>query len=1039
MKNDESETIFRNLEKDSLLLDILIDCEEYDEFNNKVKKLNGLNGKINIGLVEETFNEEIIRGKIKEIESMVPNNYHDFDDYFKIILSSKYVRRLLKEKDKEFERRISKDIYKTLTEALLKKIPPKSDDKSEGKNRQNQLRIIFLNEISAASESNLAIGYAEMSLDELGELDEKWNLRKTEEVIKHPYELYALYNKGLTLLHDHTNIEAAIDTFKQIRSQFAPFTEFEDRYKLEEDFYTVFFWLIYIPTMYQLAEASNDLYSSSDLESTIKEALKRIDNEGERVSLGRHDLLTENIANYHKVKFNTQFIFSLIDSGRLDDIISSTDKCRWSQLFKKYFGDEKDFNDFIANCEDKCQSNTSIETQMDAARALFCLEYARKQKEGSSNFLSTSFLICFPHIKTDRGSDWSDFAITFLEGIIFALENHEDSSKPWLENLETPGMPDRQEIENCYRNIFNRINEEEWIARKEDLVDKFMICQEKHLGQYAAYYRKRNPNPKEDKDLQIRRDKLLRYQIELIKNIHGKESERRFKKKWPECEKEKLTKNLIMTLKKFDYEDISAWWKKASNGLSSEIDSKHGFEVIVKNMKDTLSDGRYMLPENDALTSVATFIDTYMNSDFYTKKLRLNAEEFYDHLIYKSCRPALKDSYALTVLRRWQSFTPALSMGSEVGHKGGGYFVFKTDSKGEINEGLVIDPGFDFLENFFDEGFSIKDIDAILMTHSHRDHSSDFMSIVTLVHEMNKRGKRVFENKWRDKKLVLFMTEGCYQNFAEQIKRNRESFYEIVRVEKGKPYPGERKNYFLNSFKLEVQKANHSDLTDHDSVGYIIKDKSKPPRDLIGFTGDTQWFNGIEDMYKDCPIICMNIGGVVDIFKEDKIKLSDLCNKDDEEYINNIKKILLRENHLYLPGFYLMARRLLNIKKRTKTTLLIISELCEEMKRGLRTDLADKLSKGLYVPVLPEDIGLTVILGNNKRDDKVGHVFCKICQNVRSPEDIVAVETEKDNAIVFLCKDHYKKLKEGYSIPKINELELDLNELRKPLDPENRP
>jgi len=298
---------------------------------------------------------------------------------------------------------------------------------------------------------------------------------------------------------------------------------------------------------------------------------------------------------------------------------------------------------------------------------------------------------------------------------------------------------------------------------------------------------------------------------------------------------------------------------------------------------------------------------------------------------------------------------------------------------------------------------------------------------------MNKRGERVFKDKWKNRKLVLFMTEGCYQNFAEQIRRSTESFNDIIRVNKDTSYPDEGKKPFLESFRLKAQKANHEDQSDHDSVGYIIGDEGG--HKLIGFTGDTQWYHHIENRYMECPVICMNIGGVVDIFKEPEIKLSDLCDKDDPEHINNIKTILLRENHLYLPGFYLMARRLLSIKKTTKTTLLIISELCEEMKGGLRTDLADKISKALYVPVLPEDIGLTVRLDKKK----AGHVLCKVCQSFHEPEKIVPVETDRDNAIVYLCKDHYRQMREEYSIPKINELELDLNELRKPIEQENRP
>ena len=110
--------------------------------------------------------------------------------------------------------------------------------------------------------------------------------------------------------------------------------------------------------------------------------------------------------------------------------------------------------------------------------------------------------------------------------------------------------------------------------------------------------------------------------------------------------------------------------------------------------------------------------------------------------------------------------------------------------------------------------------------------------------------------------------------------------------------------------------------------------------------------------------------------------------------------------------------------------LLILSELCEEMKGGLRTDLASKVAEELHIPSLPEYIGLTVVLNKQR---KKGHVLCKVCQSVHSPKNIIPVETDKDNAIVYLCKKHYNQLNEENTLPKINGLELGINESRKPL------
>jgi len=80
----------------------------------------------------------------------------------------------------------------------------------------------------------------------------------------------------------------------------------------------------------------------------------------------------------------------------------------------------------------------------------------------------------------------------------------------------------------------------------------------------------------------------------------------------------------------------------------------------------------------------------------------------------------------LSVLRKWNSYTPILP--SKKGdNKGGGYFLYHR------GKGIVIDPGFNFIENFYQEGFKVADIDAVLISHAHNDHTVDLESILTLV------------------------------------------------------------------------------------------------------------------------------------------------------------------------------------------------------------------------------------------------------------------------------------------------------------------
>lgn len=1017
---------FEEIEKISLLLDILVDCEEYDDFDATLIRVENVDITCIKNPTEENIN--------KKIEYFRNKNPEKVNDYFEIILNSKYIRRVLRQNKENVQRKGVDLLFQKLGEALIKTIPTRpikqeenEDKKEENGAEINRVRIIFLNEISAVSQGHLAIGYAEMALSELRKLDENWQQKENRGTrIKHPYELYALYNKGLTLVHDPEPMttEQAIDTFSQILKTFEKSESSDLRKTFEKEEYKkcsniselfdIFFWLIYVPTNHLLADAYDELNSSYDLEKTISNTLKKIDKQD--ISLENYKISTEKIKKYHKAKFTIQLILAKIYSG---DFAKDFESCELNKNWLKAF--EKSSSSFKYSIEfNLLREYSKTKNELDAAEALFWLEYAKtckKDKRRKNEFALRSFDKCQENLDEKKlvDADWSDFAVTFLDSIIFILENHVNESGDWINDSIGKSRNKNNRIvyfNKIYEEIFQKIKDEDWIPRKKHLVEKFLKCQEKLL--------QKDEQKEEKGDC----GNYLKYQFELVKVIWEEDGPRKFKKSWPESEKEKLTKNLYRLIKlfenekKYKFEEIFEDKKSFTNHFEKDIKPR------IKS-DDESNDNRIDMPPKEELRKVANFIKDKMNCDFYTRKLRLNSETFYDHLIYQSRRPSLEDHYVLTVLRRWQSFTPALSSGSEVGQKGGGYFVYKTNGKGEIEEGLVVDPGFNFLENFFGEGFSIRDINAILMTHSHPDHSSDFMSIMTLVHEMNKCGERVFaDGKWEKRKLVLFMTEGCHQNFAEQINRKTDTFKDIIRVKQDEKSYG--KDVFLERFTLKVTKANHKDLTNCDSVGYVILDENGEK--LVGFTGDTQWYCGIEKKYKDCPVICMNIGGVVDVFKEGNITLSDLIQNKDKKAYNNIKKILLRENHLYLPGFYLMAK-----KFNKKQKLLIISELCEEMKGGLRTDLAKKISGDIKIPILPEDIGLTVVLNNNKKNKKTGNVFCKICQSEHPPEEIVAVETDKDNAIIYLCHYHYNKLKEGSSLPKINELKLDANELHNPL------
>lgn len=120
----------------------------------------------------------------------------------------------------------------------------------------------------------------------------------------------------------------------------------------------------------------------------------------------------------------------------------------------------------------------------------------------------------------------------------------------------------------------------------------------------------------------------------------------------------------------------------------------------------------------------------------------------------------------LVVLRRWQGVNPRIPRPEERRLRGGGYFLLWE------GKGIVIDPGFDFIDNFYDEGFSLADIHAVVVTHSHPDHDDDISTLMTLVREWNEFHALAGESgsEHGKKHLDLFLNESAALKFSVWLK-----------------------------------------------------------------------------------------------------------------------------------------------------------------------------------------------------------------------------------------------------------------------------
>lgn len=248
------------------------------------------------------------------------------------------------------------------------------------------------------------------------------------------------------------------------------------------------------------------------------------------------------------------------------------------------------------------------------------------------------------------------------------------------------------------------------------------------------------------------------------------------------------------------------------------------------------------------------------------------------------------------VLRRWQSFNPKIPRSNAHSLRGGGYLLIWH------GKGIAIDPGYDFIQNLYDEGFSLEDVDAIIVTHSHPDHDDDLSSLTTLVREWNDYHERTGQ---RDlvKKLDVFLNESAHWKFAAWLQASDVKLGRViplpvlcwhkdscasdeekairgrnVRLELISPSSElEPKRLDTYEMTIEIVPAWHDDVIGRTSaVGLKFHLQSEGRTvGILGYTGDTgaygldirrpgaadgQW--RIDQQFADCDVLVGHLGDV---------------------------------------------------------------------------------------------------------------------------------------------------------------------------------
>lgn len=396
-------------------------------------------------------------------------------------------------------------------------------------------------------------------------------------------------------------------------------------------------------------------------------------------------------------------------------------------------------------------------------------------------------------------------------------------------------------------------------------------------------------------------------------------------------------------------------------------------------------------------------------------------EKLLTERLYKQRRHS-ETGWRFCVLQRWNSYTPALGTS-----EGGGYFLYRVPeaddeemSTGEtIDAGIVIDPGYGFLRNFFSQGFGVRDVSGVIVTHDHPDHLVDFEPLVNLLLEAKK--DRVGGGQSAgSRKVDALLSGGAFERLNPSIETTRVVFRDTFVRTPGKDgftdpvaFHDVDGNPINTSLKVEAKLAIHKDASElpqrdgYDSIGVLIEVSARGETARIAIPSDTQWSNEVAAQYltlgSHADAICLHLGAMA---KKSKFGVFEYYSTEKTG-----RDVVHKGWHLYLPGilwFIEAAADVVRASGDERAVLVVLSEFGEEMSHGLRADLANRLNRHMResagtgtppVVVAPGDVGLVI-------DPISRKIKCSCCGDYYSWEMPFRFEVFGDcEQIFYVCAE----------------------------------
>ena len=327
------------------------------------------------------------------------------------------------------------------------------------------------------------------------------------------------------------------------------------------------------------------------------------------------------------------------------------------------------------------------------------------------------------------------------------------------------------------------------------------------------------------------------------------------------------------------------------------------------------------------------------------------------------------------VLRKWASCTTVSLVRSrhdvqraDSGATGGGYFLWWD------GWGLAIDPGLGFGDLFTAQGFVPRNINAIVATHHHIDHTGDMLPIITTLFEM---GEEEINHRAH-----FYLAPGAFVAYADLLAY-MPKMASVVSLHPDGPTP-------VTTPKADLWPvpARHKDLTGRtdSAIGLIVDLKDEDGKCVcrVGFSGDTGFTKGCGKRFANVDLLVVHVGSVYP---------ADVVDVDSQERLRQTQP----QGHLGVMGAVDLIIEAKSSSRKRWNPLLLLSEWGEELGPA-RTEICQVVANMTDLKrVYPAEVNATVALCD--------HEALPVCGYCPS-EYAAGWHTDDKGDIQYVCEAH---------------------------------